>query len=163
MISIIAAIGKNGELGKNNSLIWKLPKDLQFFKDTTSNHKVIMGYNTFISIGKALPNRENVVLVDDIVKMRNRNVKVYDDIDKLIVEELNNTNENFIIGGASLYNYFYKMCDRMYLTLIDAEDSAADTYFPKIDLDEWKQTELYVNEDNGINYRHVLFERVKNE
>lgn len=161
MISIIAAIGKNGELGKNNSLIWHLPGDLKFFKETTKEHKVIMGLNTYNSIGKPLPKRKNIVLVDNLNKLNNNEVIVYDNIDKLINNELNNNEENFIIGGASLYNYFYDIADRMYLTLIDSEDSNADTYFPKIEYSNWKQTELGKNEDNGIKYTHILFERVK--
>ena len=163
MISIIAAIGKNLELGKNNSLIWNLPGDLKFFKDTTTNHRIIMGLNTYLSIGRPLPNRQNVVLSQDKNAIENDNVIVYDDINILIKKELNNNEENFIIGGASLYNYFYELADRMYLTLIDAEDAEADVYFPKIDENMWKQTIIAHNEDNGIKYSHVLFERIKNE
>ncbi len=64
MITIIAAIGKNNELGKNNDLIWHLPYDLKFFKEKTLNHAVVMGLNTYKSIGKPLPSRENIVLTD---------------------------------------------------------------------------------------------------
>lgn len=163
MISIIAAIGKNRELGKNNKLIWHLPGDLKFFKDITKEHKVIMGLNTYNSIGKPLPKRQNIVITDDLKKVNNNELIVYDNINKLINNELQNNEENFIIGGASLYNYFYNIADKMYLTLIDKEDSEADTYFPIIDYSLWKQTELGRNEDNGIKYIHVLFERVKNE
>ena len=159
MISIIAAIGKNGELGKNNDLIWKLPDDLKFFKETTSNHPVIMGLNTYISIGRPLPNRKNIVLTDDLKKVSEEKVIKYDNLELLISNELNNDEENFIIGGASLYNYFYDKSDRMYLTLIDAEEKTADTYFPKINFNEWNQTILKENEDKGIFYKHVLFER----
>lgn len=163
MISIIAAIGKNRELGKNNSLIWYLPGDLKFFKDITTNHKVIMGLNTYNSIGKALPNRINIVLTDDLKKIDNDEIIKYDNINELIEIELNNNDENFIIGGFSLYNYFYNIADKMYLTLIDNEDKDADTYFPEITYNEWKQTIIKENEDNGIKYKHVLFERIKNE
>lgn len=159
MISIIAAIGRNGELGKNNSLIWDLPGDLKFFKEITSNHSVIMGLNTFLSIGKPLPNRKNIVLTDDLKKVNHEEIIKYDNIENLIRNELNNNSENFIIGGASLYNYFYNKADRMYLTLIDAEDEFADTYFPKINMSDWNQIILKENEDNGIFYKHVLFER----
>lgn len=163
MISIIAAIGKNLELGKNNDLIWHLPGDLKFFKETTLNHKVIMGLNTYNSIGKELPKRTNVVLTDDLKKVNNDNIIKYDNIDELIKKEINIDEEIFIIGGFSLYNYFYKLADRMYLTLIESEDNKADTYFPKINYYEWKQTLLGENEDNGIKYKHVLFERINNE
>lgn len=161
MISIIAAIGKNGELGKNNSLIWNILGDLKFFKETTLNHKVIMGLNTYNSIGRELPKRKNIVLTDDLTKVCNDKVILYDNLEELIKNELNNNEENFIIGGASLYNYFYNYADRMYLTLIDEEDKDADTYFPEIQYNLWKQTELGKNEDNNIKYKHVLFERIK--
>lgn len=161
MISIIAAIGKNGELGKNNSLIWNIPGDLKFFKETTLNHKVIMGLNTYNSIGRELTKRKNIVLTDDLTKVCNDKVILYDNLEELIKNELNNNEENFIIGGASLYNYFYNYADKMYLTLIDEEDKDADTYFPKIQDNLWKQTELGKNEDNNIKYKHVLFERIK--
>lgn len=161
MISIIAAIGKNGELGKNNSLIWNIPGDLKFFKETTLNHKVIMGLNTYNSIGRELTKRKNIVLTDDLTKVCNDKVILYDNLEELIKNELNNNEENFIIGGASLYNYFYNYADRMYLTLIDEEDKEADTYFPKIQYSLWKQTELGKNEDNNIKYKHMLFERIK--
>lgn len=163
MISIIAAIGKNGELGKNNKLIWNLPGDLKFFKDITTNHSVVMGLNTYNSIGFPLPKRKNIVITDDLNKINNEALVIYDNMDKLIENELKNDEENFIIGGASLYNYFYDLADKMYLTMIDAEDLEADTYFPKIDLKMWKQTTLGKNEDNGIKYTHKLFTRIKDE
>ena len=62
-----------------------------------------------------------------------------------------------------MYNYFYPIADKMYLTLVDAEDKEADTYFPKIDESKWKKILIKENEDNGIKYRHVLYERLNNE
>lgn len=163
MISIIAAIGKNGELGKNNDLIWHLPGDLKFFKETTLNHPVIMGYNTYLSIGKPLPKRKNIVIAKDVYKI-DADITLYNDIDELINKEIKTKeDEIFIIGGASMYNYFYPIADKMYLTLVDAEDKEADTYFPKIDESKWKKTLIKENEDNDIKYRHVLYERLNNE
>lgn len=163
MISIIAAIGKNGELGKNNDLIWHLPGDLKFFKETTLNHPVIMGYNTYLSIGKPLPKRKNIVIAKDIYEI-DADITLYNDIDELINKEIKaKEDEIFIIGGASMYNYFYPIADKMYLTLVDAEDKKADTYFPKIDESKWKKILIKENEDNGIKYRHVLYERLNNE
>ena len=159
-ISLIAAIGKNNELGKNNKLIWNLPGDMKFFRETTTNHTVIMGYNTYLSIGRPLPNRRNVVLTSKDID--NENIYVYHKIDDLIKNEVKDE-EVFVIGGSSLYNYFYDLADKMYLTLIDDEDSMADTYFPNIDYNMWNQTLLLENEDNGIKYKHVLFERKNNE
>ena len=159
-ISLIAAIGKNNELGKNNSLIWSLPGDMKFFRETTINHTIIMGYNTYLSIGKPLPKRRNIVLTSKNININD--IVVYHNIDDLLKKEISN-DEVFIIGGASIYNSFYSLANKMYLTLIDAEEKDADTYFPNINNDEWKQTLLLENEDNGIKYKHVLFERINNE
>lgn len=160
MITLIAAVGKNGELGKNNSLIWHLPGDLNFFKEITLNHKVVMGANTYLSIGKRLPNRKNVVLSHERLDLNDKEIIIYYDMEDMIEKEINNEEEIFIIGGASMYNYFYSLADRMYLTLIDDEDKDADTYFPNVDNSLWKQTIIKENEENGIKYKHVLFERL---
>ena len=160
MITLIAAIGKNGELGKNNKLIWQLPGDLSFFKETTLNHKVIMGANTYLSIGRPLPKRQNVVLSYDKLEVNENEITVYYDMKEMIKKEISNLEEVFIIGGASMYNYFYPLADRMYLTLINAKANDADTFFPKIEDTLWKKTLIKENEDNGIKYKHVLFERI---
>lgn len=160
MISLIAAIGKNNELGKNNNLIWNLPNDLKFFKEKTLEHKIIMGLNTYNSIGKPLPRRKNIVITDKKIELPHE-VTVYYDMEKLIENEINDKEEVFIIGGASLYNYFYNKADRMYLTLIEKEDEDATVYFPKIENDKWHKTILGYNEDNNIKYKHVLFEKIR--
>ena len=157
MISIIAAIGKNNELGKNNDLIWNLPYDLKFFKETTTNHSVIMGLNTYKSIGKPLPNRTNIVLTDQ--PLDDEGLIIYTDINKLTSDISDKQEEYFIIGGASLYSYYYPLADKMYLTLIDAEDKEADVYFPNIDKNEWETKVLDFNKENGISYDHVEFTR----
>lgn len=160
MITIIAAIGKNGELGKDNKLIWNIPNDLKFFKEKTLNHKVVMGYNTYMSIGHPLSNRENIVLVDDINKIKDTsNLIVYTNIEDLYNIELNTKEEIFIIGGSSLYSYFYKYASKMYLTLIDKECTSADVYFPNINDLEWNIKVLDICEENNIKYKHVLYER----
>ena len=159
MISIIAAIGKNNELGKNNGLIWNLPNDLKFFKTTTLNHPVVMGYKTYESIGRPLPNRENIVLSKRPLSLEN--VTIYNDIDKLTEDISDSDQEYFIIGGASLYNYYYPLADKMYLTMIKSKDKEADVYFPAINYDEWERQVMGTNQDNGITYDHVLFTRIR--
>ena len=155
-ISLIAAIGKNNELGKDNKLIWYLPSDLKFFKETTMNNKIVMGYNTFLSIGKALPKRKNIVLTSKDILIPN--VTIYHNIDDLLSEELNNDEELFIIGGSSVYNLFYPLCDKMYLTEID-EESEADVYFPSFDKNDWDKEIINHENENGISYDHVLYRR----
>ncbi len=155
--SIIAAIGKNRELGKNNDLIWSLPGDLKFFRNVTSGHTIIMGRNTFDSLPRMLPNRKHIVLSsrDDFPS----EVEVYKEL-KSILEKYKDTSEEiFIIGGASIYELFLEYCDKLYLTEIDAEEESASVYFPKFDKNLYEEEVLGINEDNGISYKHILYSK----
>lgn len=164
MISLIAAIGKNYELGKDNKLIWNLKNDMKFFKNTTLNHTVVMGYNTYLSIGRPLPLRRNVVLIHDKKLLNDSNLVVYDDINELIKKEFqDNDEEKFVIGGASLYKYFYNYADRMYLTLIESTCNEADSFFPEIDEKDWNKKIIENNKENDLNYSFVLYERKNDE
>ncbi len=155
MISLIAAVGKNNELGKNNNLIWHLPNDLKFFKEQTINKIVVMGYNTFLSLGRPLPNRINVVLSSDKVTLP-LGVLQFNSIDEL--NDYIADKDVFIIGGASLYKQFIDRAENIYLTEIEAT-SEADVYFPSFVKTKYKKTILGQNSDNNISYSHVLYER----
>ena len=111
-ISMIACVGKNLELGKNNDLIWHLPNDLKYFKKVTSGHVVVMGKNTFKSLPKILPNRKNIVLTfpDDSEKFPDE-VEVYHSIQEFLEAYKDFPEEIFIIGGASLYKQFLEYAD----------------------------------------------------
>ena len=113
--SIIAAIGKNNELGKDNNLIWHLPNDLKFFKETTTGKTIIMGRRTFESLPRMLPNRHHIVLSssEDFPE----EVTVYKTLEELLEDLKDKDEEMFIIGGASIYKTFIDYCDKMYLTL----------------------------------------------
>ena len=155
MINIIAAIGKNNELGLNNNLIWHLPNDLKYFKEKTMNQTIVMGYNTFVSLGRILPNRKHVVL--SYVKIR----LPLDVIQFNNLEDLNNyikDKDIFIIGGASMYKQFIDKADKLYLTEID-DTHEADVYFPNFDKNLFNKKILGTNSDNGINYTFTLYER----
>ena len=160
MITIIAAIGKNNELGINNHLLWNLKEDMKFFKEKTINHKVVMGLNTYNSIKRPLPNRENIVLSNKEVNLP-KEVKLYTNINKLTNDLQNIQEEVFIIGGASLYNHYISLADKMYLTLIE-DTKPADTYFPKINKEDWNITIIKELEE-AVKYKFVLFERRTNE
>ncbi|MES2416495.1 MAG: dihydrofolate reductase [Patescibacteria group bacterium] len=129
-ISIIAAIGKNNELGKENKLLWHLPADLKHFKEITSGNPVIMGRKTFESIGKALPNRRNIIVT------RDKNYKIEGiEIAHSLEEALTickDGNEVFIIGGAEIYKQAMVFADKLYITEVEAEDKKADAFFPEI-------------------------------
>ena len=153
--SIIAAIGKNRELGKDNDLIWSLPNDLKFFREVTSHHTIVMGRNTFESLPRMLPNRKHIVLTsrDGLPN----EVEVYKEL-KQILERYKDTEEEiFIIGGASIYTQFLEHSSKLYLTEIDATEETASVYFPEFDKEQYDREVLKENEDNGISYKHVLY------
>ena len=158
MISLIAAIGKNNELGKDNALIWHLKKDLAYFKETTLNHQVIMGLNTYLSIGSPLPKRTNIVLTTHQELIQDDNIIIYDSLDKLKEYLLNTREEVFVIGGASLYKAIYPIADKMYLTEI-ADNREADAYFPMIDGNDWHKKIIENMEENGVKYAFTIYER----
>ena len=155
MISIIAAIGKNNELGLNNDLIWHLPNDLKFFKEKTLNQNIVMGYNTFVSLGRVLPSRKHIGLSFEKVRLPLEVIQFNN------LEDLNNyikDKDVFIIGGASMYKQFIDKADRLYLTEID-DTHKADVYFPNFDKSLFDKKILGTNSDNGINYTFTLYER----
>ena len=157
MISIIAAIGKNNELGLNNDLIWHLPNDLKYFKEKTMNQIIVMGYNTFVSLGRILPNRKHVVLTFEKIRLP------LDVIQFNNLEDLNNyikDKDVFIIGGASMYKQFIDKADRLYLTEIDSTHKA-DAYFPNFDKNLYDKEILGSNNDNGVSYQFTLYKRRK--
>lgn len=164
MINIIAAIGKNNELGKNNGLIWSIPKDLKFFREKTKNKIIVMGRNTFNSLPKILPGRKHIILssTNNFNKEINDDVIVVNDKDKLIslCKKLSADNDIFIIGGATLYNMFIDLADILYITHIEKNDETADVYFPKIDQVKWKKEILANDEDNNIKFSWVCYTKI---
>ena len=156
-INLIAAIGKNYELGMNNDLIWRIKEDLQFFKQTTVGHPVVMGRKTFESLPKILPGRKNIVISTRDIK--NNEIEVYKSIRDFLIKYQNSNEDIFIIGGASIYNSFVELASNMYLTEIEAEEKNADVYFPKFNINEWNKEIISKHEENNIKYNHVLYKR----
>ena len=128
-ISIIAAIGKNRELGKDNQLLWHIPEDLKRFKKLTLNHPVIMGRTTYESLGKPLPDRTNIV-VSRNQKLKIKGCQIANSLEEAINKaKMIDRYEIFIIGGGQIYREAINLADRLYLTIINAS-SPADTFFP---------------------------------
>jgi len=158
LITIIAAIGKNRELGKDNDLIWHLPNDLKRFKKVTSGHDVIMGRKTYESLGRPLPNRTNIIIT------RNTNYKAEGCIvlNSLEAALKTATDSNpYILGGGNIYRQAIKIADVLDLTLVDATLDA-DVFFPEIDTTVWKETsreDFKADEKHKYNYSFVTFER----
>ena len=139
MITIIAAIGKNNELGKDNQLLWHLPVDLKHFKNLTSGHPIIMGRKTYESIGKPLPNRTNIV-VSRKENWFEEGILIVPSL-KDAIKHAKKINENiFIIGGGEIYRNTIDMADRLEITQVNHQTDA-DVFFPKIDENTWIKTD----------------------
>lgn len=156
MIIMIAAVGKNRELGAKNQLLWHIREDLQFFKEMTVGHTIVMGRNTFFSLPKVLPNRKHLVLTskNDIFPAE---VVLCKTVDEILA--YSGTEDLYIIGGAQIYGTFYPHADVMYLTEIDKTYEDADVFFPIFDQTNWTKTVLGIYEENGISYSRIKYER----
>ena len=162
MLSIIVAVAENGVIGKDNKLIWHLPADLKRFKEITTGHTIIMGRKTFESLGRVLPNRKHVILCNDMeINVEDENVEILEDI-SMLDKYIQDTEEYFIIGGATIYKLLMPKANKIYLTLIH-EKFDGDVYFPEIRGDEWKivdRTAGITDEKNPYNYEFVTYTRI---
>lgn len=139
-LSIIAAIADNFVIGNKNDIPWYIPEDFKHFKQTTLGKPVIMGYNTWLSLPiKPLPKRENIVISKEPIKIEG--VKVFTDIPSAIEYAKSlDTNEVFIIGGASIYAQTIELADNLYLSHVKG-NFEGDTYFPKFEIDNYNVVE----------------------
>ena len=162
MLSIIVAKAKNNIIGKENKIIWHIPEDMQHFKEKTSNHVIIMGRKTFESLGKVLPNRKHIVFTQNPdFKVNDENVRIVHSMLE-IQEYIEDEEENFIIGGAMIYNLLMPYVKKMYVTEIDKEFDG-DAFFPRIDLTKWKEVEREKGNKDGssnLKYDFVVYERI---
>jgi dihydrofolate reductase len=154
-LSLIAGIGSNNELGRDNKLLWNLPADMKHFRDTTSGHPVIMGRKTFESIGRSLPNRRNIIITGDPSYTRD-GIEVVHSLDEAIALFKDTDDEVFVIGGAEIYKLAISIADKLYITHI-AKAFEADTFFPNIDSSQWEETSRETHEpDEKNNYAYAL-------
>ena len=161
MLSIIVAKAQNNIIGKENKLIWHLPEDLKHFKELTTGHTIIMGRKTFESLGRVLPNRKHVVFSQNPdFKVDDENVEIVHSMLQ-IQEYIENEEENFVIGGAMIYNLLMPYVTKMYVTQIN-KDFEGDTFFPRIDENVWKEVSRekgLKNEENNLDYEFITYER----
>lgn len=151
-INIIVAVASNGIIGKDNDLPWRLPSDLKYFKEKTINSTIIMGRKCFESIGRPLPNRENIVL------SRNKELNidgctVYSSLD----EAINKIGDKkiFIIGGSEIYKEAFKIANNVFITKI-LKDIDGDVYLSGFNENEWKllsESETLTENDLQFNYQ----------
>jgi len=159
-ITMIAAIGKNNELGKNNDLIWKFKEDMNFFKEQTMGKPMAMGYKTFYSLreGKPLPGRKHIILTSRNLE-ENDQIVIVRSLEELLNYIEKYKDEVMIIGGASIYKSMIDYANKLVLTEIDAEDKEADAYFPTFNKEDWLKEELSEHEENNIKYKHLVYTR----
>src|SRR5690625_3501891 len=161
MISMIIAMDENRVIGYNNDLPWHLPNDLKHFKKVTTGNTIVMGRKTYESIGRALPNRKNIIMT------RDKTFKAEGCITVNSWDELKpyfNDNDVFIIGGAQLIEQFLPFIERLYITVIH-HNFPGDTYLPKIDLNEWilvRKEEGIVDDKNKYPHTFYVYDRKRN-
>ncbi len=168
MISLIAAIGQNRELGKAGQLLWHLPKDFNYFKDHTTGSIMIMGRKTFESIGKPLPKRKSIVITsqDDWVY---ENVIVAKNIEDAIEKATEFQKENsdykdevFVIGGGEVYRQALPYLDTLYITEVNGVFPYADTFFPEWDKNIFKEisrTHNSKDDDHEFDFDFVIYKK----
>lgn len=160
MLSIIVAVARNGVIGDKNALLWHISEDMRFFRRTTSGHPVIMGRKTYESLGRPLPNRQNVVISRTIQEIEGCTVvgSLEQAIALFPAEE-----EVFIIGGAQIYALALEVADRFYLTRVE-HDYEGDTSFPAWDESQWRllsREEFESGEKYPYPFAFELYERIK--
>lgn len=161
MLSIIVAKAKNNTIGKDNKLLWHIPDDLRRFKELTTNHNIIMGRKTFESIGKILPNRKHIIFSQNPdFKIDNENIEIVHSMLQ-IQQYIEDENENFVLGGAMIYNLLMPYVTKMYVTEID-KDFEGDTVFPRINTEVWQEVSREdgpKDEENDFKYQYVVYKR----
>jgi len=158
MITLIAALGRNNEIGFKNKLLWNIPEDMKHFKSYTMGKVIVMGGNTFASLGyKPLPGRKNIVITRQALKCLTA-VRAASIDEALSIEHC--YDEMVVIGGASIYDQTIGMAHKLVITHVDAEFEA-DTFFPAIDLTQWVINSTIDGSNDTYNYKFV--EYVRNE
>lgn len=161
VLSIIVAAAENNVIGRDNGLVWRLSGDLKHFKALTTGHTILMGRKTYESVGRALPNRRNIVI------SRNADYKAEGcEVVRSIEEALELTkheDEVFITGGGTIYKELWDRADRLYLTIVH-QNCVGDTVIPAVDPNKWKETsreEHKADEKNECDYTFINYERIK--
>lgn len=161
MISIIVAIAENNAIGKNNQLLWYIPDDLKRFKRLTTGHTIIMGKNTWLSLpNRPLLNRRNIVITDD-PEDQFEGAEMVTSIEAALALCMP-SEENFVIGGASIYKQFLPITHRLYLTKVH-QSFDGDTFFPELNLLDWERVskdDYPPDKTNDFGYSYFIFDRI---
>ncbi|MCE2614141.1 dihydrofolate reductase [Flavobacteriaceae bacterium D16] len=151
-IVMIAAVGENRSLGKDNKLLWHLPDDFKRFKKITTGHKIIMGRKTFESFPKPLPNRFHIIITrNKTYSPGHPECEVVHSLEEAL-QQVNKAEQAFIIGGGEIYTQALPHADKIELTRVHASFEA-DAFFPEIDMKEWELVEETYHEKDD---RHAF-------
>lgn len=164
MINIIVAVSENNIIGKDNDLIWHLPKDLKRFKQLTTGHPIIMGRKTFESFGKPLPNRPHFVISKN-PKPNTEQIFWFTNLEDALAEAQKLDDEVFVIGGGTIYNLALPFADKLYITFVH-DIYEGDTSFVDIDYDQWKLVKnetVRADDKHSVDFTFAEFERINLE
>lgn len=165
IVSAIVAVAENGVIGKDNDIPWRLSNDLKYFKRTTLNHHIITGRNNYLSIGRPLPKRTNVIITRNPYYAVDGCLIAHSVEEALQIALDNGEEEAFIIGGAKIYELSMGYWDRLYLTNVHASVEG-DVMFPELDMEEWEliSSEAHkADEKNEFDYTFNIYERKKKD
>lgn len=159
-MNIIVAVAKNNAIGKNNNLLWHIKEDLVYFKKTTLGATVVMGRKTFESIGKPLPGRRNVVVSKTMSEIEG--IEIFRSIDQAL-GSCSSNEEVFILGGGEIYKQSISLVQRIFLTIVDVNIPDADTFFPELDMSQWREV-FREDHSRGVSFEHpfsfIVLDRV---
>lgn len=164
-------MNRDRAIGYKNRLLYHIKEDMARFRELTTGHTIIMGRNTYESLPNgALPHRRNIVISRTLSSLPN--CEVYSTIEEALAactsspaatseeaKTLEEEAEVFIIGGDSIYRQLLPLATRLYLTLVEASTPEADTFFPEIDMKDWKETEKEMRNENGIPFTFLTLQR----
>ncbi|WBM73809.1 dihydrofolate reductase [Saprospira grandis] len=157
IISAIVACNQNRAIGKGNKMPWYLPADLRYFKATTLGHPIIMGRKTFVSLGRPLPKRRNIVLSRQ-KKYSAEGIEVFPSLwESLKTLKKEGCEEVFIIGGGQIYRQALPFCHKLYLTEVEIDLQGADTFFPELKAEDWTLLSEEAHEKDQKNLYNYTF------
>lgn len=161
MLTLIVGMAKNRAIGTDNRMLWHLPRDLKHFKKITTGHPVIMGRLTYESIGKALPNRTNIV-VSRRKDWFEEGILIVGSLKEALKFAKKIDDEVYVIGGGNIYAQTIDLADALEVTEVNTEIDA-EVYFPEIDFKKWKKTSeecFEKDEQHPFDYCFQKFERI---
>ncbi len=160
MLSIIAAVSDNYAIGLNNDMPWRLPEDLKRFAQITMGKSIIMGRKTFEALPRVLPNRKHIVVTNSYnYKFDDDMVEITNDLNGILIKYRNLKEETFVIGGEKIFLQALPYCTKLYITHVFGNFDA-DTYFPKVSLDEYDMVEMsdiYTDKLSQIKYQFTTY------